>query len=110
SSTRACGTGLPLTTLRRYSGIWSTLSGVPCASSNTACLAMSLLDTALLQAEAVHHLHHCLDVLHRRSRHDAMPQVEDVARPPASGAQYFVHTLLQNLKRRKQRDGIEVSL
>src|SRR5271168_420463 len=97
--------GRPLTTLRRYSGICSIVSGVPWASRRTACLA-----TRRLQPELAHHLHHRLHILDWRSRHDSVAEIEDVPCAPAGSTQNLPHSRLQNLMRRKQSDRVEISL
>src|SRR5208283_5225514 len=102
-STTACGNGRPLTTLRKYSGICSTVSGVPCASSKTACLA-----TGTLQAELAHHPHHGLHVLYRRLRHNPVAQIKNVARTPVGCAQNLLHALLQHIAWRKERNRVQV--
>src|SRR5580658_547771 len=99
------GKGRPPTTLRRYSGIWSTVSGVPCASSRTA-----LLTIALLELEGMYHAHHCLHIFNRSAGNDAVAEIENVAGTTARIAQNLFHAQLNNLKRREERDGIEVAL
>ena len=61
----------------QISGICSTVSGVPCASSRTACLAI-----CGLQAEVPHHLHDGLYILHRRAGNDSVAKIEDVPGTP----------------------------
>ena len=39
-----------------------------------------------------------------------MAEIEDMARPSVRRAQNLLHPQLDNFKRRKQRDGVEVSL
>src|SRR6266568_7190792 len=100
-----CGIGRPLTTLRRYSGICSIVSGVPCASSSTACLAISFL-----QPELAHHTHHGLHVLDRRFWNNAVAEIEDVAGASGCRAQNLLHAQLEHFRRSEQSDGVKIAL
>ena len=51
-----------------------------------------------------------LHILNRRPGHNPVTQIEDVPRPPLRRAQNLLHSPLQNLQRRKQRNRIEISL
>src|ERR1035438_523567 len=101
-----CGSGRPLTTLRRYSGIWSAVSGVPCARRRTACLGTG----SLRQFEVAHHTDHGLDVFYRRVGNNAVAEVEDVAWTAGGGVQDFVDALFQHFRRSEEGDGIEIAL
>src|ERR1700691_1731087 len=105
SSMTACGSGRPLTTLRRYSGICSRVSGVPWASSRTACLAIHVL-----QPELAHHAHDGLHVFNWSGGNNAVAEVEDVAGTAVGGAKNFLHAQFQHFGRRKERDGVQVAL
>jgi hypothetical protein len=57
-------------------------SGVPCASSNTALGCRSAENVShSSRAQLLHPFDHANDVVDRRSRHDAVTQVEDMPRP-----------------------------
>src|ERR1700675_4936043 len=99
------GMGRPLTTLRRYSGICSTVSGVPWARRRIARLVMRNL-----QLELPNHAHYGLHVLNRSAGHDPMTKIEDVAGASGGGAQDFFHALLKDFHRSEKRDGVEVTL
>ena len=101
-----CGSGRPLTTLRRYSGIWSTVSGVPWARSRTACLGIR----CFLEAEFADHADDGLHIFDRRAGNDAVAEVEDVAGPSTGGAQNLFDALLEKFDRGEERDGIEIAL
>ena len=90
------GMGRPLTTLRRYSGIWSTVSGVPWASRRTACLDMGCL-LGLLRAEFADHAHYGLDVFDGSAGDDAVAEIEDVAGTALGGAQNVADALLERI-------------
>src|SRR5580692_4100544 len=101
-----CGKGRPLTTLRRYSGIWSTVSGVPCARRRTAALAMS----GLFETEFADHFNDGLDVFDRGVGHDAVAQIEDVARATGGGSQNRLDASFEDLEGCKECDGVKVAL
>src|SRR3954452_13104738 len=99
------GSGRPLTTLRRYSGMSSTVSGVPCARRRTACLGI-----LVLQSKLPNHTHHGLHILDRRIGDDPVAQIEDVPRPSSSSAQDLFDARLNHLDRCEERDGVEIAL
>src|SRR5260370_12406994 len=100
-----CGMGRPLTTLRRYSGSCSTVSGVPWARRRTACLVMDRP-----QLKLANHANYGLHVLNRGAGHDAMTEVEDVAGAAGGSAQDFFDSLLEDFHGSEKRDGVEVTL
>src|SRR5579862_2139670 len=97
--------GRPLTTLRRYSGIWSAVSGVPWARRRTARSGMGRLRT-----EFADHAGNGLHVFDRGARHDAMPEIEDVPGATTRRAQNLFDSLVENFQRGEQRDGVEIAL
>src|SRR5579862_8273450 len=99
------GSGRPLTTLRRYSGIWSTVSGVTWASRRTARSAI-----CALLAEFTNHTDYGLYAFDRGVGHDAVAEIEDVARAPPGGTENLFYTLFQNLDWSKESDGVEIAL
>src|SRR3569833_437254 len=99
------GSGRPLSTLRRYSGMASTVSGVPWARSRTACLGI-----LVLQPKLADHAHHGLHILYRRVWDDAVTKVEDVTRTPIGRAEDFLDSQFQHFKGREERDRIEIAL
>src|SRR6185312_14750088 len=105
SSMTDCGSGRPLTTLRRYSGICSAVSGVPCASNRTACLAIHAL-----QVELMHHANHRLHAFDRRARDNSVTKIKEMAGAAVRRLQNLADALFNDLKRREQSDGIEITL
>src|SRR5208282_4376419 len=101
----ACGTSRPLTTLRRYSGICSTVSGVPWASSRTACSGI-----LRLQTELADHANDSLDVLDGRAGHDAVAEVEDVTGTAIGGAENLFNAKLEDFNGSKESDRVQVAL
>ncbi len=55
-------------------------------------------------------MHDCLHVFDRSAGNDAVAEIEDVAGTAGGGAQNLLDALFQNFRRRKERDGIEISL
>src|SRR5580693_3337280 len=98
SSTTSCGSDRPPVTRARYSGISSTTSGVPWASSRTAS-AMARLAGNIFANE----FHYGLDVFDWRAGHDPMAQVKDVSRPGGSLVENLVNALPDQFRLGKER-------
>src|ERR1700731_1895137 len=97
--------GRPLTTLRRYSGICSTVSGVPWARRRTACLGIRRL-----QAELANHFCDSLHVFNRRVGDDTVTKVEDVSGSAVGAAQDFLDAEFEEFNGSEECDGVEVAL
>src|SRR5271168_2023203 len=98
--------GRPLVMLRKYSGISSSESGVPWASSRTAVCSLM----AALRRIFPDELHDMLDVSYRRVRNNAMSKVKDVPWASSGLIQNLPHTLADELRLGKERDWIEIAL
>src|SRR5581483_5485549 len=106
SSTTDCGSGRPPVTRARYSGISSTASGVPCASSRIASAMPHLLPGRAF----AHEPHHRLHVLAGCAGNDAVAEVEDVPRAAGRLIEDLMHAGTNHLRLGEERDGIEIAL
>src|ERR1700691_1900499 len=108
SSTAASGSCRPPVTRSRYSGISSTESAVPWARSKTAS-AMAGLAVRVRDIFA-DKFYDGLDVFDRRSRDDAVTEVENVAGPAGGLVENLMDTDEDEVGLGEERDGIEIAL
>src|SRR5580704_15358541 len=92
--------------LQRYSGISSSASGVPCASSRTAVCSLMAVHCRVFTDE----FHCLLNIFDWSIRDDAVAEVEDVSGAPPGLIEDLVDSPADQLRRSEEGDRVQVTL
>src|SRR5271165_2932969 len=92
--------------LRRYSGISSSASGVPCASSSTAVRSLMAVHRRVFPDE----LHYLLHIFDRCIGNNAVAEVEDMSGAAPCLIKDLAYPFADELGPGEQCDGVEIAL